>query len=157
MSYKYLNHHGVKGQKWGVRRYQNEDGSLTPAGKKKYYTNEDGTISKKPMSTGKKIALTTIAAGGVMAISYDRFQKEANRGKEFLKERDKLREEAYSLKKRGNKKQIADLKSKARIMEQQYHSLNKKTGQWGHGKIFIETYGKFVKIVFTGAATLGKR
>ena len=29
-----LYHHGVKGQKWGIRRYQNEDGSLTPAGKK---------------------------------------------------------------------------------------------------------------------------
>lgn len=31
-----LCHHGVLGQKWGVRRYQNKDGSLTPAGKKKY-------------------------------------------------------------------------------------------------------------------------
>lgn len=30
-----LYHHGVKGQKWGVRRYQNEDGSLTPAGKRR--------------------------------------------------------------------------------------------------------------------------
>ena len=29
-------HHGIKGQKWGVRRYQNEDGSLTPAGEKRY-------------------------------------------------------------------------------------------------------------------------
>lgn len=29
-----LIHHGVKGQKWGVRRYQNEDGSLTNAGKR---------------------------------------------------------------------------------------------------------------------------
>lgn len=29
-----LRHHGVKGQKWGVRRYQRRDGSLTPAGKK---------------------------------------------------------------------------------------------------------------------------
>lgn len=29
----YLYHHGVKGQKWGVRRYQNKDGSLTPEGK----------------------------------------------------------------------------------------------------------------------------
>lgn len=30
-----LYHHGIKGQKWGVRRYQNEDGSLTTAGKKR--------------------------------------------------------------------------------------------------------------------------
>lgn len=32
----YLMHYGVKGQKWGVRRYQNEDGSLTLLGKQKY-------------------------------------------------------------------------------------------------------------------------
>ena len=30
-----LYHYGIKGQKWGVRRYQNKDGSLTPAGKKR--------------------------------------------------------------------------------------------------------------------------
>lgn len=29
-------HHGIKGQRWGVRRYQNEDGTLTEEGKKKY-------------------------------------------------------------------------------------------------------------------------
>jgi hypothetical protein len=37
MEYKLeLYHHGTKGQKWGIRRYQNKDGSLTPAGKKRY-------------------------------------------------------------------------------------------------------------------------
>lgn len=32
----YLAHHGIKGQRWGVRRWQNADGSLTPAGRKHY-------------------------------------------------------------------------------------------------------------------------
>lgn len=35
MEQTYLSHAGVKGMKWGVRRYQNKDGSLTPAGKKR--------------------------------------------------------------------------------------------------------------------------
>ena len=42
----YLAHHGVKGQKWGVRRYQNTDGSLTEEGKKKYYADANEAISK---------------------------------------------------------------------------------------------------------------
>lgn len=37
----YLQHYGVKGMKWGVRRYQNEDGTLTAAGKERYYNDDE--------------------------------------------------------------------------------------------------------------------
>lgn len=42
-----LRHHGIKGMKWGVRRYQNNDGSLTPAGKKRYYSADYESALKK--------------------------------------------------------------------------------------------------------------
>lgn len=42
-----LYHWGIKGMKWGVRRFQNPDGSLTPAGKKRY-SAEVGEGEEKP-------------------------------------------------------------------------------------------------------------
>ena len=51
-----LIHSGVKGMKWGVRRYQNSDGSLTPEGRKRYGTesNKKSLFSKKKSTAVKK-------------------------------------------------------------------------------------------------------
>ena len=48
-----LYHHGVKGQKWGVRRYQNEDGTLTPAGKRHTMRELRRTDRKRAYAVGK--------------------------------------------------------------------------------------------------------
>lgn len=47
-----LRHHGILGMKWGVRRYQNADGSLTAAGRRRY-GNSDG-IPKRDVRWAKR-------------------------------------------------------------------------------------------------------
>lgn len=64
----YLEHHGIKGQKWGVRRYQNEDGSLTEAGKRRYHSDSStlgvyAYLSKRGgenLSTSEKLRATKL-------------------------------------------------------------------------------------------------
>ena len=50
MDNNYLQHHGILGMKWGVRRYQNKDGSLTAAGRKRLAKLD----AEREVLTGKK-------------------------------------------------------------------------------------------------------
>lgn len=50
-------HFGIKGMKWGRRRFQNKDGSLTPAGKQRYKegsSDSDSSTAKPPTMTIKR-------------------------------------------------------------------------------------------------------
>jgi len=75
-----LYHHGIKGQKWGIRRYQNPDGSYTAAGKKRYgidgsrnkgtsKSNDSSGSEKKGLSDKQKKALKVGAAVGATALA----------------------------------------------------------------------------------------
>lgn len=47
MNNELIYHSGVKGMRWGIRRYQNKDGSLTDTGKKRYDRDIKENLSKK--------------------------------------------------------------------------------------------------------------
>lgn len=79
-NYQTLCHHGIKGQKWGIRRYQNEDGSLTAEGKQRYGTVENLEASrakKKKIAIG--VGVTAAAAAAVGAGVYLARKNSSNR------------------------------------------------------------------------------
>lgn len=77
-----LYHHGVKGQRWGIRRYQNKDGSLTAAGRKraakleKEYTSLTG---RKPGGSNGNSGKSNSKNKSIKEMSNQELQERANR------------------------------------------------------------------------------
>lgn len=68
-----LYHYGVLGMRWGVRRYQNKDGTLTAAGKKHSSKNENDQVKKKTSSSSESDKKTS------SIMSDDELRKAVNR------------------------------------------------------------------------------
>lgn len=63
----FLCHHGIKGQKWGIRNYQNSDGTLTSAGKERYRSNAHIYKPRSKDTMQREIAsgkIVTVSGGG---------------------------------------------------------------------------------------------
>lgn len=59
----YLAHHGIKGQRWGIRKYQNPDGSLTAEGRQRYGVSELHERNRKNNKLARKFVMGEV--GGI--------------------------------------------------------------------------------------------
>lgn len=126
-----LRHAGIKGMKWGVRRYQNKDGSLTPAGKKRYakeeYKRADDAAFKRYEKTINSI------------------EKNYKRGQN-LSEKDLAREEAADRRYQAEsaKAKAAYKQAKEQIRAEKKASKDKRTSlEKEYGNLEDQmTYGK---------------
>ena len=80
-----LYHHGIKGMKWGVRRYRNEDGSLTPAGKRRYEVSEKAkAVGKYALRTAANVGRTALTDRGLRYVGGAAIRGLAESGHPFL-------------------------------------------------------------------------
>ena len=88
-----LVHHGVKGQKWGRRRYQNADGSLTPAGKQRYGSESNFETQYNAQQKAAMNAVKKVSDEGVKTARVGK-EYEAERSRKKQRKADKALEEA---------------------------------------------------------------
>lgn len=74
MSEYAIQHHGILGQKWGVRRYQNSDGTLTEAGKKRYSFKERLDISNEQTKKENELRKKYLDESS----DFEKYSKQAN-------------------------------------------------------------------------------
>ena len=94
-----LCHYGVLGMKWGVRRYENKDGTLTAAGKKHYEKTGESGYTYKSHATKKYDRKAAKAEAKGQTEKAEKFKNRANKSRELDREEEKY---ARSVKTIGN-------------------------------------------------------
>jgi hypothetical protein len=129
-----LQHHGVKGMKWGVRKkYNNEDGSLTDKGVKRYIDYNKGGLTKK----GKK-RLAQVGADSTEGKHIRSKEMEANVSKNWVKSYNKAAETWNSQIDAINKK----FGDKADVNNKEYMKAVGKSWTDTYSKQLISDFGR---------------
>lgn len=142
----YLEHHGVKGQRWGVRRYQNADGTLTERGKKKLRS-----LNNRTSNAIKSGLIGAAASAGATVLGNPHLAGAAalgavtgyNKSNKKLNEQLKKAPNAYAPQKEIDKVQKQFDKNISKVDKQliksygNHFDINRKLRQWDRNKKII--------------------
>ena len=131
MNDKELNHHGIKGMKWGVRRFQTKDGSLTPAGKKRYVTTAQGVRNANAAAKAARkasLAESRVTDSGIG--SYRRAMNKASAAANEARRNSIAKDKAYN-------KQLREEKNAA--TKSAIKDYNKSFDDWNKSQELADT------------------
>lgn len=110
MSDYVIMHHGIKGMKWGIRRYQNKDGTLTAAGKKRYNKEVEKLKNERKTLNNQK-----------------RTQAKLDKLDEMRKENNRLRDEVNSKKKGSSSDDSNQRSNESQSSQSRTRSIQEET------------------------------
>lgn len=136
-----LRHWGVKGMRWGIRRYQNRDGTLTEAGKKRYAKELEKLKAEEKMLKNKE--RTKAKMDKLEELRKSNEERKQNLGEGKAKKTEEKKAEAPKMEKKAVKDMTTEelQARKARLqLEKDYKDLLKQTRgeQAAKGKSFVE-------------------
>lgn len=135
MSNVELHHSGIKGMKWGIRRYQNKDGSLTPLGKKRYGILDSDEIKKQDAVSAEDAKKKAMTSGDVKQVAVNRHNMTND---EYRKALDRI-----DLERRLNQYTAGEKKS---FMDKSLAAIDKLDKVRNAGEKLVNSYNLIAKI-----------
>lgn len=146
-----LTHWGVRGMKWGVRRYQNKDGTLTPRGKKRYDKEMDKLKAEEKILKAKARTQAKIDKLEEKRKSIEDLKKSTSEKQKEIDGKPEKSEKPEKVKEHKDVKKMTDAELQTKIdrmnLEKRYSELMSQTNppKSPKGKSFVlDTVGKIV-------------